>query len=273
MKINIPRALVALTVPAALVLSACGGAATAQPEAASSAAPSPSATATPTLTPTPTVAGYATAAALRAAAVSAGLPCDEWAPAEPDEYDEFIEGGECWYKEEYSRLEVFATAAEAGEDVKMLTDDSTWEHPFIFADNWVISPSGDLTKAELTATASRLGASLYTQDPKDKKRYAAIAKRAKKVERFGKWEKNVGSKNLMSYYDRSEAVVEVCGTLIDAGGIDAGYDDAASDFESNLDTDEIESWSPNPEATIDSFSGSFVELVWTTDVCGVNLDG
>jgi len=77
---------------------------------------------------------------------------------------------------------------------------------------------------------------------------------------------------LVSYYDRSEAVVEVCATLIEAGGIDAGHDAAASEFETNLDTDEIESWSPNPEGTIESFSQSYVDLVWGTDVCGVDLD-
>ena len=276
MKFNIKRALVALTLPAALGLGACGGA-VAQPEAApSSAAPSPSISVTPTPTPTPTVAGFATAAALKDAAVTAGLPCDDWVPMEPDEYDDWIEAGECAHGKEHSTLYVYASADEATESVELLTDDSTWEHPIVFADNWEMSPSGDLTGAQLEGVATGLDAKLFEQSAKNKKLYAEIAKRADKTKRFSTWEKNMRNKPdgnvLESYYDRGEAVVEVCGTLIDAGGVDAGYDEAASNFESNFNEERIESWSPDPDVTVESFAGSFVELVWTTDVCGVDLD-
>ena len=40
-----------------------------------------------------------------------------------------------------------------------------------------------------------------------------------------------------SFYKRSDAVVEVCGTLVDARGYEAGYDEAASDFGTYLNTD------------------------------------
>lgn len=137
----IKRALVALAVPAALVLTACAG--TSGPTGSEDA---------PRASATPQAATYKTVDLLRNALVSSGYPCGGW---EPDTESE--SAGTC---ASIGYLEVYDTPASAAEYVTKIKAETSWAFPILYGDNWIVALT-DAAAPSIERMQSKIGGQTY----------------------------------------------------------------------------------------------------------------
>lgn len=139
----IKRALVALVVPAALVLTACAGT---SDSTGTEASPSASASATPQATT------YKTVDLLRNALVSSGYPCGGW---EADA--ESKSAGTC---ASIGYLEVYDSPASAADYVTTIKSETSWAYPVLYGDNWIVALT-DAAAPSIERMQSKIGGQTY----------------------------------------------------------------------------------------------------------------
>ena len=105
------------------------------------------------------------------------------------------------------------------------------------------------------------------QQKAEEKRDKAIRARAKKSKNIEAWVDNQSKHaGLVDDFNAADAAVDVCNDMRTEMKGGATEDDAAQTAAENfassyLDQDAISTWSPNPEGTMEAWSGSFVEEV------------